>query len=80
VEQSVTDFFASFHIGDNIEFSDVIQYIYNDYTTGVAFSGIDQILSVHINSGGIGITAFGQTITMADDQRVKAGTITANLT
>jgi len=79
VEQSVTDFLETFHIGDDIEFSDVVQYIYQDYTSTAEFVGIDQILSVHINAGGLGISTFGQTIPMSDDQRVKVGNVVANL-
>lgn len=83
IQDSVEAYLDAFYIGDDIEFSDLIPYIYMDYatkdTTRDQFVGIDQITSVIITANGSAITGFGQTITIANDERVEPGTITVTL-
>lgn len=83
VEESVNAYLDEFYIGDDIEFSDLIPYIYMDYatkdTTRDQFVGIENISSVIITAKGLSINGFGQTITIDDDERVEPGTINVTL-
>jgi len=84
IENSVEAFLDSFYIGVNLEYSDLIQYIYKGHKSsdypGEYFEGIDQITSVILTANGSSISRFGQTVSMATDQRIDPGTITVTLT
>ncbi len=75
IEASLTACLNDYTIGRDIEFSDIAKYIYVDYDTGRAFVGIESITSVSIVAKSTTITAFGDTIAIANDERVRAGTI-----
>ena len=80
IEASIRAYLDQFYIGDDIEFSDLIPYIYKDFETDETFVGIDQITSVVITASGTSILGFGQTIAVNTDQRVEPGTINVVLT
>jgi hypothetical protein len=80
VEDSIKAFLDAFYIGDTLEFSDLVMYIYKDFTTGEEFEGIDQITSVIVTANGESINGFGQVIDIDNDQRFDPGTVTATLT
>jgi hypothetical protein len=77
IEASLTAALAAYRIGDQLEFADLVKYIYIDYTTGRAFSGIDDVSSFEVTCKGETITGFGQKITMDDDERCEPGDINA---
>ena len=83
IRDSVFAFLDAFHIDDDLEFSDLVQYIFMNYstkdTTRDQFLGIDQIKSVYITANNSSISNFGQTINVEDDQRVDPGTVTVIL-
>ncbi len=84
IEDSIRQYLDEFFIGDDIEFSDLIPYVYMDYetreTTKIKFEGIDQVTSIAVTAKGYYITGFGQTITIDTDERVEPGAITVTLT
>lgn len=83
VEASIRSYLDNFNIGDSVEFSDLIPYIYMDYdtreTTKDQFVGIEQITSVVITAKGSSISGFGQTIVLESDERIEPGSITITL-
>jgi hypothetical protein len=80
IEDSITAFLDSFKIGDDIEYSDLIQFIYRNFmNSNEVFTGIDQISSVVITANGLSINGFGQVITIESDQRVDPGSVTVTL-
>lgn len=80
IQESVRAYLDDFRIGVDLEFSDLLEYIYTDYrtadTTRDRFVGIDQIVSVMISGKNQTIYAFGQVIDIDDDERIDPGTIT----
>lgn len=77
IEASLAAALAAYRIGDQLEFADLVKYIYIDYSTGRPFLGIDDVSSFEITCKGETITGFGQKITMDDDERCEAGDINA---
>lgn len=84
IEDSIHAFLDAYYIGDDLEFSDLVPYIYMDYTTKDTtrdqFVGIEQVMSVVISGNGSSINGFGQTIAINTDQRIEPGTVTITLT
>jgi len=83
IEASIESYLDDFNIGDDVEFSDLIPYIYMDYdtreTTKDQFIGIEQITSVIITAKDSSISGFGQTISLESDERIEPGSITITL-
>ena len=79
IESSVTDFLNSFVIGESLEFSDLVQYIYHNYSDDRKFMGIDTVNSVSISGNGTSITQYGEKIEVEPDQRIRSGTVTVSL-
>jgi hypothetical protein len=77
IQASLEAKLASYKIGEALEFADLVKYIYIDYTTGVAFTGIDDVSSFAVTCKGSTITGFGQKVTLDGDERIEPGTITA---
>ena len=81
---SLTTALNQYKIGDDIEFSDIAKYVYNDYSTGTAFVGIDEIteltLTANIDGTEHTVNGFGQDIVIQNQQCAKAGTVTVALT
>ena len=75
IRASLTAALAAYRIADPLEFADLVKYIYVDYATGRAFSGIDDVSSFGITCKGETITGFGQSIEIDGDERVKPGDI-----
>jgi hypothetical protein len=67
---------ASYMIGEDLEYADLVKYIYVDYVTGRAFSGIDDVARFELTCKGSTITGFGQKVVMDDDERIEPGTVT----
>ena len=66
----------SYKIGEDLEYADLVKYIYVDYVTGRAFSGIDDVARFELTCKGSTITGFGQKVVMDDDERIEPGTVT----
>jgi len=75
IEASLTAALGAYKIGDQLEFADLVKYIYIDYTTGSAFSGIDDVSSFEITCKGSTISGFGQSIAIDEDERCEPGDI-----
>ena len=65
----------SYKIGEDLEYADLVKYIYVDYETGRAFSGIDDVVSFSLTCKTITITGFGQKVTVDQDERLEPGTL-----
>ncbi len=50
----------SYKIGEDLEYADLVKYIYVDYRTGRAFSGIDDDSSFSLICKSSTISGFGQ--------------------
>ena len=80
IEDSITDFLNSFTIGKDLEWSDLFFYIYMDYTSSELITGIDSITTCSLVGDGSTIATPGTTIDIDEDQRIRARTITVNVT
>jgi hypothetical protein len=78
VKASLEAKLASYKIGEDLEFADLVKYIYIDYATVRAFSGIDDVSSLSLTCKGSTITSFGQKVTLDDDERIGPGTVTVS--
>lgn len=76
IKDSITAFLNSYHIGEDLEWSDLFLYIYMDYETSRMFEGIDTVNICSISGLGSIITTTGSIINIAEDQRIRPGTIT----
>ena len=76
VQASLEAKLASYRIGEDLEYADLVKYIYIDYATGRAFSGIDDVSSFELTCKASTITGFGQKVVMDDDERIEPGTVT----
>jgi hypothetical protein len=65
----------SYKIGENLEYADFVKYIYVDYSTGRAFSGIDDVSSFSLICKSSTISGFGQKVSVDQDERLEKGTI-----
>jgi hypothetical protein len=52
-----------------------VKYIYVDFGTGRAFSGIDDILAFSLSCKGISLSKFGDKVILDLDERLEAGVI-----
>ena len=64
-----------YKIGDQLEFADLVKWIYIDYETGRPFRGIDDVSVFTVECKGSTMTAFGDSVSIDSDERVVAGTI-----
>ena len=78
VQASLEAKLASYRIGEDLEYADLVKYIYIDYATGRAFSGIDDVSSFSITCKASTITGFGQKVVMDGDERIETGTVTVS--
>jgi len=75
IEASLTAKLASYTIGEDLEFADLVKYIYVDYATGRAFSGIDDVSTFELTCKASTISAFGSSVALDDDERIEPGTV-----
>ena len=75
IEASLEAKLASYKIGEDLEYADLVKFIYVDFTTGRAFSGIDDVSSFSLTCKSATITGFGQKVTLDDDERIEPGTV-----
>jgi hypothetical protein len=80
IENSIETFLNSYHIGEDLEWSDVFLYVYMDHETNRMFEGIDTVNSCSISGGGNIISTTGSIINITEDQRIRPGTITVTVT
>jgi len=80
IEDSIEAFLNSYHIGEDLEWSDLFLHIYMDYETSRMFEGIDIVNTCSISGLGTIITTTGSIINIAEDQRIRPGTITITVT
>ena len=65
----------SYQIGEDLEYADLVKYIYVDYATGRAFSGIDDVSSFSLTCKSSTLTGFGQRVALDTDERIEVGTV-----
>ena len=65
----------SYKIGEDLEYADLVKYIYVDYSTGLAFSAIDDVSSFSLVCKSSTITGFRQKVIFDKDERLEPGTI-----
>jgi len=75
IQASLVAKLASYKIGEDLEYADLVKYIYVDYATGRAFSGIDDVSSFSLTCKSATITGFGQKVTLDDDERIEPGIV-----
>lgn len=75
IQASLEAKLASYRIGERLEFADLVKYIYIDYATGRAFSGIDDVASFELTCKGSTIDGFGQYVDLDDDERIEPGKV-----
>jgi len=80
IQASLEAKLGSYRIGESLEYADLVKYIYTDYATGRAFSGIDDVTSFELTCKGSTISGFGQKVTLDDDERLEAGTVSVTVT
>lgn len=80
VQTSIENFLNAFTIGKDLEWSDLFLYIYMDYGTSEMLTGIDNITTCSIVGDGSTISTPGSSIDIDEDQRIRARTITVNVT
>lgn len=78
IQASLEAKLASYRIGETLEFADLVKYIYVDFTTGRAFSGIDDVDSFELTCKGSTISGFGQSVAIDDDERIEPGTVSVS--
>jgi hypothetical protein len=85
IQQSLENRLSVYKIGDALEYADLVKWIYVNciltddapgYATGDAFEGIDDVALFSITCKGSTIDAFGEKVTLEEDERVEPGTIT----
>ena len=76
IQASLEAALASYRIGEQLEYADLVKYLYVDFTSGRAFSGIDDVESFEITCKGSTITGFGQSVAIDEDERIEPGTVT----
>lgn len=75
IEASLEAALGGYGIGDQLEFADLVKWIYIDYDTGRAFSGIDDVSTFSIVCKEETLSAFGDSVEIDSDERVMAGTV-----
>lgn len=75
IEASLTAKLDAYRIGDDLEFADLVKYIYVDYATGRAFVGIDDVSTFELTCKASTISAFGSSVALDADERVEPGTV-----
>lgn len=75
IQASLEAALNDYHIGDQLEFADVVKYAYIDYDTGRAFRGVDDIETFSVTCKESTIDAFGAEVAIDSDERVMAGTV-----
>ena len=75
IQASLEAKLASYKIGEDLEYADLVKYIYVDFATGRAFSGIDDVASFSLTCKSTTIIGFGQKVTLDDDERIEPGTV-----
>ncbi len=66
---------ASYKIGEDLEYADLVKYIYVDYATGRAFARIDDVSGFFLTCKLMSINGFGQKVKLDDDERIELRTI-----
>jgi hypothetical protein len=69
----------SYKIGEDLEFADLVKYIYVDFATGLAFSGIDDVSNFSLTCKAATITGFGQKVMVDKDERLEPGNISVSV-
>lgn len=70
IEQSLRAWVASFQIGTDFEFADMIKVILRDYLSHHNFEGIDDIISCYAVGGGAMIASFNSNLTIDPDEKI----------
>lgn len=68
----------SYKIEEDLEYADLVKYIYVDFATQRAFSGIDDVASFSLTCKETTITGFGQKVTVDKDERLEPGNISVS--
>jgi len=82
IQTSLTAFLNSFRTGQRLEYSDALCFMQNTFDPtaddyiGQAFLGINEILQLTCSGGKQVASAIGDRITVEEDWRIEAGTVT----
>jgi hypothetical protein len=68
----------SYKIGEDLEYADLVKYIYVDFATGRGFSGIDDVSCFSLTCKTMTITGFGQKVILDNDERIEPGGVSVN--
>ena len=72
IQESLEAKLHSYKIGEDLEWADMVKYIYVDYVTGRCFYGIDDVVGFSITCKTTTITGFGQKVTFDGDERAES--------
>lgn len=75
IKESIEAFLNSFRIGESLELSDLLEYVYTDYETGRKFIGIDKINDILVSGNNQTLESFSSEISIDNDQRIRAGVV-----
>jgi hypothetical protein len=77
IEQSLRAWIASFMIGVDFEYADMIKVIFRDYNSpNRNFEGIDDIISCYAVGGGIMVASFNSNLTINPDEKITLSSVT----
>jgi uncharacterized phage protein gp47/JayE len=85
IKASLTSFADAYIIGENLEYSDVQRFLFNRFDStstdciGRPFIGIDELTEMVVTAGGHAATKNGDKITVEEDWKLRAGTITVQI-
>lgn len=81
IEASLEAFLDDYAIGVDVEFSDLIPWVFRDYTDNDAraFVGIEEVTYVKFVGKTTELTGFGQVLTIDDDERVEPGSVNVDI-
>lgn len=81
IRSSLAAFLGSRVIGERLEYSDVVRFVYNQYDEaatdciGRPFIGIDELVELVVSGGGQVATKNGDRVTVEEDWRIEAGDV-----
>lgn len=75
IQASLEAKLSSYLIGQSLEYADLVKYIYIDFLTGSAFSGIDDVSNFALTCKETTIIGFGQKVTLDIDERIEPGKV-----
>ncbi|MCX8207521.1 MAG: baseplate J/gp47 family protein [Methanothrix sp.] len=75
IVESVRTYLDNRSIGESLEYSDLLRYIYTDFGTGTSFRGIDEIVGCTVVGKDRVLTSLGDRLEVEHDERIEPGTV-----